>query len=91
MQNSHENKRAFFKNENINVSNILIEKHISLRKSYFNEMLLIKRLNYTNNKIDSVLEISPNNLDLPENEKTFQINDLVKLNNLEIYFYFKYL
>jgi len=72
-----ERKKNFFKNENLDSSQICIKQNISLRKEAIKERIFIKRLNYSNNKIDCILEINPSSLEISVEEKSFQFNEMV--------------
>lgn len=77
MKKFSEQKKNFMKNDNNDI-NPLLEKNVSLRKKNIKDTITKKRLNFSNQRMQtSLLEIDLNKLEILEEYKNFEINTLV--------------
>ena len=78
-------KKNFQKVNFDNLSETIDENKLTLRKRNIHESLLNKRINFTNKiKQFSILEISVENLDIPEEYKNYSFQNLVFINYLNL-------
>ncbi len=85
-------KRSFFANENTDSAGVSVRKNISIRKNHMKEKIFLKRLSYSNGvQNKNFFEVNIDLIELPNEEKTFTLNDMVFLfqnliftNNFEI-------